>query len=52
MYFLFLMLVFVIALTLGNHLGDQATLRDCAAKHTAIMKGGGVIDCSVREEVE
>ena len=47
-------LIFVVALLiglgLGNALGDQATLRDCAVKGEARMVSGGNIKCEVKKE--
>lgn len=40
----------IVCLNLGNWLGDQATLRDCATKLEAKMMGGGVIECTVLKE--
>ena len=37
----------VIGLTVGNGLGDQGTLRDCATQGTATLAGGGSITCDV-----
>jgi hypothetical protein len=34
---------------IGNYMGDQATLRDCATKQEAGMLGGGVVACEVRK---
>lgn len=40
----------VIGIFIGNHQGDQATLRDCATKSEAKMFGGGTIECTVQKE--
>ncbi len=42
----------LIGVAIGNHQGDQATLRDCATKGEAKMVGGGVIECNVRKELK
>lgn len=34
-------------LVLGNLIGDQATIKDCATKGTANMAGGGTVKCEV-----
>lgn len=34
--------------SMGNLLGDQRTLRDCATQGKAKMMGGGSIDCSIQ----
>jgi hypothetical protein len=36
----------------GNYIGDQATIKDCAAKDYAVMMGGGAINCSVVKETK
>ena len=40
----------LVGLNIGNYNGDQATLRDCATKGSATMKGGGTIECKVKKE--
>lgn len=40
----------VIGIGLGNALGDQATLRDCAIRGEAKMAGSGTIECTVKKE--
>jgi hypothetical protein len=42
--------VFILIVLLGNLLGDQSTLRDCASKGHAYMLGGGNIECTVIKE--
>lgn len=42
--------VFMIGALLGDHEGDQATIRDCATKGRAVMAGGGAIRCEVEKE--
>lgn len=32
---------------IGNYLGDQATIRDCATTGRAVMYGGGAVECKV-----
>jgi len=39
-------------LSVGNALGDQATLRDCAIKSEAKLVGGGTIECTVKKETK
>jgi hypothetical protein len=36
------------AIMIGNYMGDQATIRDCATHGKAIMAGGGSITCAVQ----
>jgi hypothetical protein len=38
------------ALGLGNLIGDQATIRDCATKGRANMAGGGTVICEVKKD--
>jgi hypothetical protein len=45
-------ILIMITLSVGNYLGDQATLRDCASTGKAIMRGGGTISCEVVKEVK
>lgn len=46
-----LCLFFLLAgLLIGNHMGDQATLRDCATQSKATMMGGGTVLCSVEKK--
>jgi len=42
-----LVLLFLAGLWLGNWMGDQATIRDCATKQFAHMLGGGTITCKI-----
>lgn len=44
---LLILLGLVIGVGVGNHNGDQATLRDCATAGKAKLKGGGSISCTV-----
>ena len=37
----------VILFLLGNYLGDQATIKDCAITGHATMLGGGEVACGV-----
>lgn len=37
---------------IGNWIGDQATLRDCATRGEAKMAGGGIIQCTVMMELK
>jgi hypothetical protein len=41
---------FIIGLGLGNSIGDQGTLRDCATKNQARMASGGTIECTVKKD--
>lgn len=50
--FIFVVIVVVIGINVGNLLGDQATLRDCATKSEARMVSGGTIECTVRKETK
>jgi hypothetical protein len=43
----YILIAFFIGYQVGNHDGDQATIRDCATAHQAMMAGGGAISCSV-----
>lgn len=36
----------------GNQMGDQLTIKDCATKNRAEMMGGGTITCHVVKESE
>ena len=47
---LIFLMVALFAGILGNYMGDQATLRDCATKNAAQMFGGGTIECTVKKE--
>ena len=47
---IFLTVALFAGIFLGNHMGDQATLRDCATKNAAQMLGGGTIKCTVKKE--
>lgn len=40
----------IVGLGIGNVLGDQEILRDCAIKGEAKMIGGGTIECTVKKE--
>lgn len=40
------------AMGIGNWLGDQGILRDCATKGRAGMMGGGIIACNVERQDE
>lgn len=40
----------IFGLFIGNYMGDQATLRDCATKQQARMVSGGVVSCEVKKE--
>lgn len=40
-------IVAVAFLLIGNWLGDQATLRECATHDRAHLMGGGNIECSM-----
>ena len=35
---------------LGNLMGDQATIKDCATKGKASMAGGGTVICEVQRQ--
>ena len=48
--FISLFFAAIIGLYIGNLQGDQATLRDCAAKGEAALVGGGTVICSVKKE--
>ncbi len=48
--FLMAVSVFLVGALIGNHEGDQATIRDCATKGRAVMAGGGAIRCEVEKE--
>ena len=41
-----LILLFIGTL-MGNYLGDQKTLTDCATTGRAVMYGGGAVECKV-----
>jgi hypothetical protein len=51
MDFLKAALAMLVFFTIGNYLGDQATLKDCATMGQAKMLGGGSINCTVKEEL-
>lgn len=42
-------IAFVLGMLLGNLIGDQQSIKDCATKNTANMMGGGTISCEVRK---
>lgn len=39
--------LFISGLFVGNYLGDQTTFRACAATGSALMFGGGKVNCEV-----
>jgi hypothetical protein len=45
-----LLAAFFGSILLGNLVGDQATIKDCATKGTAKMLGGGTVSCTVIQE--
>ena len=45
--FLLIAAIVISCVFVGNHFGDQTTLKDCATKGTAKMLGGGTIKCEV-----
>lgn len=47
---IFVFIVTWLSLTVGNVLGDQKTLVDCATTGTAKMAGGGTIKCTVENK--
>lgn len=48
--FVITLALFLGGLLIGNHDGDQSTLRDCATTGRAKMLGGGIIKCEVLKE--
>lgn len=42
-----LVAMFLFGLAIGNLVGDQATIKDCASKGVANMAGGGTVKCEV-----
>lgn len=44
------MTLVMVGLFIGNLMGDQATIKDCAVNGAARMMGGGTVTCTVNKE--